>query len=282
MTITLAAAGRPGRPGSKWLAVSGHPPAELGINGDFAIDISDVMNVVFYGPKAGGAWPDAVRLSGQQGRPGDPGAVIFPEALPGQFEITAVNGLQSILAGLIDGLAARIRFDALQTPSPVQKAQARQNIGADDAGNLTTGTLDRARLPDKQGFRANNGSTQVIAAATLSKVAFTNTARNDGSYYSTSTSRWIPPAGAVLITAAAAFVAGLADANICLMQLYKNGLSFLPGAQLQCAGNNTLTPVGAWYDEPSGTDYYEIFAYGGGAGSKTISDAGTFFEGVIL
>lgn len=69
-------------------------------------------------------------------------------------------GVDAELAAVDAELGKRLRFDALQSLTPAEQGQARANIGADDAANLTKGTLLDARvsetLPADKAFRRGN------------------------------------------------------------------------------------------------------------------------------
>ncbi len=66
-TGATGAAGANGVAGSKIYSGSGVPSATLGADGDYYLDAT---NYLFYGPKAGGAWPAPINLKGPQGPPG--------------------------------------------------------------------------------------------------------------------------------------------------------------------------------------------------------------------
>ena len=79
-----------------------------------------------------------------------------PGALDTLNELAAALGNDANFAATMSSaLALRVRADAAQAFSGAQKTQARTNIGADDAANLTTGTLPTARLPADAYKRSN-------------------------------------------------------------------------------------------------------------------------------
>lgn len=77
----------PGPAGNTMWPTSGAPASSLGVNGDFA---NDVTNSVMYGPKAAGAWPAGVTYKGN-GTPGTDGNTIWPTTGVPSTEL-GVNG----------------------------------------------------------------------------------------------------------------------------------------------------------------------------------------------
>ncbi|PVX61217.1 SGNH/GDSL hydrolase family protein [Paraburkholderia unamae] len=68
---TAGATGANGTNGNTVWPTTGAPSSTLGVNGDFA---NDVTNSVMYGPKANNAWPAGTSYKGPQGSQGVPGA----------------------------------------------------------------------------------------------------------------------------------------------------------------------------------------------------------------
>jgi len=68
---------------------------------------------------------------------------------------TALGNDANFASTMAAALALRVRVDAVQAFSAGEKSQARNNIGADDASNLTVGTLPTARLPTDAYKRSN-------------------------------------------------------------------------------------------------------------------------------
>lgn len=129
-----------------------------------------------------------------------------------------------------------------------------------------------------------NGTDQgSVGSATDTKVTFGTEAFDTGSTYDTSTSRWTPTAGKVLITAAVLFYVGTVDQQIAYVAVYKNGALFKRGGHFQANGVS-VGPTVTIIDDANGTDYYEIYGYAEGAGDKTISGiaAVTYFMGSSL
>lgn len=121
-------------------------------------------------------------------------------------------------------------------------------------------------------FKANkNGTNQTgVTSATFTKVTFGTEAWDRGAYYDNTNSRWTPVAGKVQIDCAIEFVGGVVASQIYAICVYKNGaLSDIREYHSSSTGNISATIHHE--DEANGSDYYEIFAYGGGTGDKTIS-----------
>ena len=73
------AAGAPGTPGRTILSGVGAPGAEIGLDGDFYIDLSIPA---MYGPKTAGAWAGSVPMTGPQGPQGEQG-IQGPQGIKG-------------------------------------------------------------------------------------------------------------------------------------------------------------------------------------------------------
>ncbi len=121
-----------------------------------------------------------------------------------------------------------------------------------------------------------------IASATWTKVTFNTETFDNGALFDTTSNRWTPPSGLVMITAGVLFSANVVDQAQYQLAIYKNGTNVK--AQLFLAsGTNALGCECSIVDSANGTDYYEIFVHGGGAGDKTLqAGAYTFFMGAVL
>lgn len=146
-------------------------------------------------------------------------------------------------------------------------------VGAQSA--LRSATNGTNRLPDTAicAFHAHkNGTSQTsIASATFTAVTFGTAALNAGGHYSTSTSRWTPPVGEYLIGATIGIEAGLVDQAELSVLLYKNGASIAQHTERASGTGNPVTlsilrPVTA-----DGDDYFEVYVYLAGAGTKDIA-----------
>ena len=135
-------------------------------------------------------------------------------------------------------------------------------------------------------FRANkNGTNQTgVTSATPVKITFGTAAINAGGYFDATNSKWIPPSGAVLIHASIGWTtANIVDAADYQTYIYKNGANVQTGAAL-ASGTGAVQSQATFVDEANGTDYYEIFGFGGGAGDKTVDGSAllTNFEGTSI
>lgn len=127
-----------------------------------------------------------------------------------------------------------------------------------------------ANLAARACFRAhkNNVDQSGVAAAGFVKITFTSEAFDIGSYYDTTNSRWIPPAGLVRISGHVTFSS--VDDAACQASLYKNGAIFAGGSvagQISNAGRSVVSAV----DLANGTDYYEYYAFCGSTGTFDIT-----------
>lgn len=136
------------------------------------------------------------------------------------------------------------------------------------------------------GFRANRNGVDLtgIAPSTFTKIPLTTEAFDVGGNYDTSTSRWTPPAGLLMIGAQAYLSGGLVDQQQINLALYKKG-SFLANLDIKVTyATNPSAVRGVIVDQCDGTDYYELYFWANGAGNKTVAgNAGnTYFFGATL
>lgn len=116
-------------------------------------------------------------------------------------------------------------------------------------------------IPPIYGFRAHlNGTNQTgIADNVETQVQFTTKVFDQGGFYSTSTYRWTPPAGIVVVCAqlliqGATYAAGTAVAGL----LRKNGTGIVEGVIVGSTANALICCPIAAVDQANGTDYYDI------------------------
>jgi hypothetical protein len=137
--------------------------------------------------------------------------------------------------------------------------------------------------PNDVTFSAYNVSTQTgIASATATKLTgLTTEVYDHGGFYDAAHSKWTPPAGKVLITGAVTYQGGVVSGGGIALQLWKNGSYFRSMGFSASPG-----PVGSVggttvQDISNGTDYYELYAYADGTGTKTVSAGpiSTYFQG---
>lgn len=133
-------------------------------------------------------------------------------------------------------------------------------------------------------FSANkNGTNQTgVTSATDTKVTFTTEVDDVGGFYDAANSKYTPPAGTYLFTARIPFTANVVDQAAYFCVLYKNGVAHLYSAHVNGSGTGTIAPGLSVLAEANGTDYFEIYANGAGAGDKTISGTvgATYFQAV--
>lgn len=132
-------------------------------------------------------------------------------------------------------------------------------------------------------FRANTTVDETVAYNALVGVSFNTASLNQGSYYSTATSRWTPRAGNVSLMAAANVNLGVSAGDTCQIYIYKNGVQLFGKVDFAAAAQ--CQPLVQGQDVANGTDYYEVKVYLGSstATNKTIDStaAVTYFSGTV-
>lgn len=137
---------------------------------------------------------------------------------------------------------------------------------------LTPGTrAGRSRAPI--GFKANFGGVdQTAVNANYTKMAMTTEVFDIGNFYDASHSKWIPPAGLVLISAqivfepdpAAVAAGALTQGDAVVAAIYKNGSLLAQGINIvnDVFGIGTFGfPQAVVADNSSGADVYELYAF---------------------
>lgn len=162
------------------------------------------------------------------------------------------------------------------------------SAGDNDTSIATTAFVTAAVAASGAGLASfsahKNGTDQTgILTATATKLTFGTESYDVGSFYDTTNSKWTPPAGKVQISATVYVTAGIVDQQQFQLFLYKNGAFFKSG--LVCVGSGT-TPAGAFLnvtDAAGGTDYYELYFIGQGAGNKTVDGQSynSYFQGTM-
>lgn len=131
-------------------------------------------------------------------------------------------------------------------------------------------------------FRAHkNGVDQTsLTSATAIKLTFTTAAINLNSNYDATNSKWIPYPGPVRINAKARLTTNVLSGNTNYVAIYKNGVAVDFG-EVIASSNGVVQCAAEINDVANGTDYYEAYAFGGGAGDKTCAGTITYtsFEG---
>ena len=134
-------------------------------------------------------------------------------------------------------------------------------------------------------FAAYNSASQTgVAAATPTKITMTTENFDLGGYYDSANSKWTPPPGRVQISGAATVIAGVAAGATLAVQLWKNGSYYRSLGGGSVPTNIISGATGAIVDIANGSDYYELYFYADGAGTKTIAAGpiSTYFCGAVL
>lgn len=138
----------------------------------------------------------------------------------------------------------------------------------------------------KASFSAHkNGTNQTgITSGLETKLTATTEAWDIGGYYDAANSKWTPPAGKVRLSGGAYFTANVVDQAIYLAVIYKNNSALRYGPALTSSGATTQGVFVDIIDDANGTDYYELYVSGAGAGNKTVDGTAslTYFQGHAL
>ena len=181
--------------------------------------------------------------------------------------VQAYDADLAAIAGLTSAANKGIQFTGSGTAATYDLTAFAKTI-LDDADAATA--RDTLGIPKATFCAHKNGTNQTgIASATYTKLTFTTEDFDVGSYFDTSTSRWTPPAGKYRIEAQAVFTGGVVVSELYAVAIYKNGASI--ASSLENSSNVIgVSSAISKLIEANGTDYFEIYAYGGGTGNKTI------------
>jgi hypothetical protein len=131
-------------------------------------------------------------------------------------------------------------------------------------------------------FSANKGGVDQagIASATFTKLTFPTVEWDVGGYYDPVNSKYVPPAGKYLFTASVLMNSGAVDQSACFVALYRNGTIYKSGASLRSSGTSYVAPILSALADAGGADYFELYFYSDGAGSKLVqgSDRNAYFQ----
>lgn len=216
------------------------------------------------------------------------GSVTVEALAPGALGALGPNG--DVVTAAVD--AAEAAADA--ATAQVALATAQVGLATTQAGNAAASAaaaaasaLDAAAAAAGSpiGFAAHRNSVDQtgIVSATPTKLTLGTEVFDQGPAYDAPNGRWTPPAGRYRMTATALFSAAVVDQQQYRAMIYKNGAlrrQNVVGASGTVAQSVSVTTV----DVASGSDFYEFFVQGDGAGSKTVSGApaNTWFEGSAL
>lgn len=138
---------------------------------------------------------------------------------------------------------------------------------------------------NKPSFAAwkNSVDQTSIASATATKITFANEVFDNGSYYDAANSKWTPPAGKIQINAFIQWTGGVVDQSDYSILLYKSG-SEQVRVTMRASGTSGVTSHISYTFETNGTDYWEIYGLGGGAGTKTVGGTSvqSYFTGAMI
>lgn len=181
--------------------------------------------------------------------------------------------------------ASATAAEASAVAAGLAEAAAEASATAADASADAAALSAAAAAAVPAAFVANkNGTDQTgVVTATWTKVTFSTEVFDEGGWFDTVNARWTPPAGRYRISGQAHFSVNVVDQSQFVVAIYKNGVSHRQNIQ-HASGTATLSSHVDAIVEANGTDYFELWANGGGAGSKTIAGAtiSTWFEGSAL
>lgn len=138
MTIIIASTPGPrGEDGNTVWPTTGAPASSVGVDGDFANDVTDQ---VMYGPKASGAWPAGVSYKGGAGPQGIPGSAA--KYVPGTSYVGLVATGAKIPTSVVAGA---FQFN---TRSPHTVRVATNQVGFEVSNFYANSTLENPCMAD--------------------------------------------------------------------------------------------------------------------------------------
>lgn len=122
-----------------------------------------------------------------------------------------------------------------------------------------------------------------ISSAVWTKVTFGSEVEDSLGIYDAASSSVTPMAGCYELTAAVSIKAGVVDSGIYGVAIFKNGARIAEMLQ-HASGVNQISVTVTCQDRTDGSGVYEVYAYGNGAGLKTIGGhpAESWFCGKFL
>lgn len=124
--------------------------------------------------------------------------------------------------------------------------------------------------------------TQLISAATNTKITFDSELYDYKSNYDASTSRFAAPETGSYLFSAAASVAAPADQTNIELSMYKNGIRVIYLSALSQSGTSNMLIQGSAVLTASAGDYFEVYLFSTGAITLNIAQSVTYFTGYIL
>jgi hypothetical protein len=134
-------------------------------------------------------------------------------------------------------------------------------------------------------FRVHkNGTNQTgVAYNAFTKLTWSTEAFDVGNLFGSD--KWTPPAGKVLLSAAAHFVANANDCPTIITAIYKNGTELARSRCDRPSNREVHLPL-TFIDDANGTDYYEVYVFhletGGGSATISGGTGSTFFCGHVI
>lgn len=228
-----------------------------------------------------GAASVAATTSATAAQTAETGAVTAAEqATAAAVSATASAETATGAATTATGAATTATGAATTATSAATAASGSATAAATSATNAAA-TLANSRFA----FSARKSADQTgIVTATATKITFPTEILDFGGYYDVANSRYTPPSGRYRLTAGLAWSGGLVDARQVTVEIWKNGAVFRAyGVQVSGTTDNALVS-GSCLVEANGTDYFEVYGTGFGAGNKTVAltTTMTFFEGEAI
>ena len=220
-------------------------------------------------------------------------SIVTPDAL----NATALAGVSELGAGLEAELAdvvARVGAQSVAATNSASAAQAAADgavLAAEQATEAAVSATESAAsaadtlAASRFAFSARKSADQTgIASDAATKIAFPVEFFDPGGYYDAANSRFTPPAGKYRLSAGAGWSAGIVDGRRVTVEIWKNGSVFRVFATRVSGTTDNALISGSCLVEANGTDYFEVYVTGSGAGDKTVigSVSVTYFEGEAI
>jgi hypothetical protein len=207
-------------------------------------------------------------------------------SLGGYHVVTGTTTITGLWTGEADGMEVELRFSGA-----CQLTHDATNFILPAGADVTTKAGDVARFRSESSgewrcvsappswfavpvpsFSAYKSANQAsIASATFTKLTFDTEEWDTGGYYDADNSKYTPPAGTYHFTACAEMTAGIVDQEVLFIALYKNGTQLHSGTEVRGSGTGFIAANLSVYAEANGTDYFEIYVFASGTGTKTIN-----------